>query len=88
MGFTVEEVTRGIERLLARLHADTTRVPSGDGARFRGPSDVTIEIAPMPEERIHYPILFPRTLLRLCGDGAAVESLRQAILLAFLRVGG
>jgi hypothetical protein len=88
MGFTVEEVADGIGRLLARLGADAAKIPSPDGSRFRAPQDVTIDVEPMPEERIKYPILFPRTLLTLRGDPTAVETLRRQILLAFLRVGG
>ena len=88
MGFTVEEVMDGIGRLLTRLGADPAKIPSPNGARFRAPNDVTIDVEPMPEERIKYPVLFPRTLLTLRGDPTAVESLRRQILLVFLRVGG
>jgi hypothetical protein len=88
MGFTVEEVTDGVARLLTRLGADAADIPSRNGVCFRGPRDVTVDIGPMPEERIKYPVLFPRTLLTLRGDPVAVESLRREILLAFLRVGG
>ena len=88
MGFTVEEVTAGIGRLLTRLGADPAKIPSPNGVRFRAPDDVTIDVEPMPEERIQYPVLFPRTRLTLRGDPTAVESLRRQILLAFLRVGG
>jgi hypothetical protein len=88
MGFAVEEVTGGIARLLARLGADAAKIPSANGSRFRAPDDVTIDVEPMPEERIKYPILLPRTLLTLRGDPTAVETLRRQILLAFLRVGG
>ncbi len=88
MGFTVEEVTDGVGRLLVRLGADAAKIPSSSGARFRAPHDVTIDVQPMPEERVDYPTLFPRTLLTLRGDPVAVESLRRQILLAFLRVGG
>ena len=88
MGFTVQEVTDGVARLLNRLGADAATITSPNGARFRGPHDVTIDVGPMPEERIKYPVLFPRTLLALRGDPVAVESLRRQILLAFLRVGG
>jgi len=88
MGFTVEEVTAGVARLLTRLGADAAGIPSRNGVCFRGPRDVTIDIGPMPEERIKYPVLFPRTLLTLRGDPVAVESLRRQILFAFLRVGG
>jgi hypothetical protein len=88
MGFTVEEVTDGVGRLLTRLGADAKKIPWSNGTRFRAPHDVTIDIQQMPEERINYPVLFPRTLLTLRGDPVAVESLRRQILLAFLRVGG
>ena len=90
MGFAVEEVTEGVGRLLSRLGADVTKIPSpsSNGARFRALHDVTIDVQPMPEERINYPVLFPRTLLTLRGDPVAVEALRRQILLAFLRVGG
>src|SRR5262249_22584650 len=88
MGFTVEEVTDGVGRLLTRLGGDVTTIPSQNGARLLAPNDVTIEVEPMPEGRIKYPVLFPRTLVTLRGDPAAVESLRRQILLAFLRVGG
>jgi hypothetical protein len=87
MGFTVEEVTAGVGRLLTRLDAGAAKIPSPKGARFHAPH-VTIDVEPMPEERIKYPVLFPRTLLTLRGDPIAVESLRRQILLAFLRVGG
>jgi hypothetical protein len=88
MGFTVEEVTDGIGRLFTRLGTDAAKIPSPNGSRFRAPDDVTIDVEPMPEERIKYPVLLPRTLLTLRGDPTAVESLRRQILLAFLRVGG
>jgi hypothetical protein len=88
MGFTAEEVAEGMGRLLGRLGVDGIPTMAGGAARFRGPDGVEIEVRPMPEERIHYPILFPRTLVRLEGGDAAVRSLEQKILLAFLRVGG
>ena len=87
MGFTVEEVTAGVGRLLTRLDADAAKTALPNGVRFRAPH-ATIDVESMPEERIKYPVLLPRTLLTLRGDPAAVESLRRHIVLAFLRVGG
>jgi hypothetical protein len=88
MGFTAEEIADGVGRMLERLNADGVKAPSRNGARFRALDGVTIDVEPMPEERIRYPALLPRTLVTLRGDPIAVERLRREILLAFLRVGG
>lgn len=88
MGFTVEEVVEGIGRLLARLGAPAEGVRDGEAVRFPAPRGIAIEVRPMPEERIRYPILFPRTLLVLRGEDGPIEELYHQVLLTFLRVGG
>ncbi|MBI2962965.1 MAG: hypothetical protein HYY35_04365 [Deltaproteobacteria bacterium] len=88
MGFTVEEVAQGVERLLAELALGARKLPVGGGWRFDAAPRVTIEIDRMPESRIRHPTLFPRTLLTLRGETPVVEALYRKILLAFLRVGG
>lgn len=88
MGFTVDEVAAGIERLLKRLGAESHPVREGEGVRFFAPGGVTIEVGPMPEERIHHPVFFPRTLLILRGEEDPVAALYERILHAFWRVGG
>jgi hypothetical protein len=88
MGFTVEEIAAGLERLLQRLGGDGTPQRIGNTLRFQAPDGPTVEVSPMPEERIRYPILFPRTLVVLRGEAAAVASLYEQILYAFWRVGG
>ena len=88
MGFTVEELARGVEILLRRLGVEPAIVREGELVMLSGLEGVSVEIAPMPEERIRYPVLFPRTLLRLRGAAGPVEHLNQKILLYFLRVTG
>jgi hypothetical protein len=88
MGFAVEEVAQGIGRLLQGVGCGPA-VAEGNRVRFAAPEGVTIEIEPMPPDRIHYPtIFFARTLLVIRGGDEAVEAMQRKILLAFLRVGG
>ncbi|MGH7898406.1 MAG: hypothetical protein ACREQQ_10665 [Candidatus Binatia bacterium] len=88
MGFDVEEVARGIERLVERSGGGG-RIAEGNGFRFLGADGLIIEVKPMPAERIHYPtIFFARTLVVIRGAEEAVEAMNKKILLAFLRVGG
>jgi len=88
MGFGLEEVAEGIERLIAPSGAEGSRQSLGSGLRFHALEGVTLDLAPMPEERIRHPIQLPRTLLVLRGPRAAVEALHRRILHAFLRGGG
>ena len=88
LGVPRAEILSGVERLLRRLGVDGTPTPDGEVTRFHGPGDVTIEVGPMPEERIRYPILFPRTLMVLRGAPEALEKIHLAILHAFLRPTG
>lgn len=88
MGFTVAEVAQGIERLLRELDFGDPKESDESGARFRAPGGVTIDVEPMPRDRIVHPVLFPRTLVTLRGDSGAIAALERKILLAFLRVGG
>jgi hypothetical protein len=88
MGFGLEEVVQGIERLLRGV-AGGEPVAEGNGFRFAAADGVTIEVEPMPPERINYPtIFFARTLVVIRGTDEAVEAMNKKILLAFLRVGG
>lgn len=90
MGFTVEEVTSGVERVLEQLkYADVKRESVGGVVRLscRG-DELHIEIAPMPAERIPKPSMFPRTWLVLRAEPTLLQSLHRKILYAFLRVGG
>ncbi len=88
MGFAAEEVAAGIERLLVRLGADSRSVREGEWLRYFAPGDVTIELCPMPEERIRIPTFLPRTRLILRGKSDRVGALYEQILQAFWRVGG
>jgi hypothetical protein len=88
MGFGLEEVAEGIERLIVPAGAGGSRQALGSGMRFRAREGVTVDLAPMPEERIRHPIQLPRTVLVLRGPKAAVEALHRRVLHAFLRVGG
>jgi hypothetical protein len=88
MGFSLEEVASGIERLIAPAGAEWSRQALEPGVRFQAREGTTIDLAAMPEERIRHPIQLPRTLLVLRGPRAAVESLHRRVLYAFLRVGG
>lgn len=88
MGFTVDELARGVEVLVRRLGGEDAGRREGELVRFTAPGEVAIEISPMPEERIRHPVLFPRTLLRLAGERAAVDRVNEKILHYFLRGGG
>ncbi|MGH7822866.1 MAG: hypothetical protein ACREQ9_24170 [Candidatus Binatia bacterium] len=88
MGIPRDELLSGMRRLLERLGAAEEPVREGEVTRFRGPGGVAVEIGPMPEERIRYPILFPRTLVVLRGEEQALETLHRQLLVAFLRPTG
>jgi hypothetical protein len=90
MGFTVEEVASGVERVLTQSGYDgVKREPAGEGWRLSCTNDeIRVVIAPMPAEPISHPWMFPRTSLILECEPGALEPLRRKILHAFLRVGG
>jgi hypothetical protein len=88
MGVPRDEVLAGLGRLLRRLGLDGTPAREGETARFPGPGGITIEVGPMPEERIRYPIVFPRTLVVMRGEESVLEEFRRQVLLAFLRPTG
>ena len=88
LGIPRAEILSGLERMLRRLGADGTPSRDGEVTRFAGPAGVTVEVGPMPEERIRYPIIFPRTLMVLRGEPDAIEKLHLEVLHAFLRPTG
>ena len=88
MGFPVEELARGVEVVLRRLGDQPSVTREGEQVILAAADGLRVEIGPMPEERIRYPILFPRTLLRLSGPAGRIEAVNEKILLYFLRVTG
>lgn len=89
MGFAVAEVVDGLERLLKRLGGNEVRpVREQETTRFDAPGGVTVEVLPMPEERLGNAVWFPRTLVVLRGDEDRISTLYREIVVAFWRVGG
>jgi hypothetical protein len=88
MGLPREEVVAGLEALAKAAGTEPQTVRDGEAIRMRGPQGLSIEVEPVPPERIVLPAVFPRTLVTLVGDDAAVESFYQRTVLAFLRPSG
>ena len=88
MGVPRDEILSGMERLLRRLGLDGAAVRDGETSRFDGPGGLTIEVGPMPEERITYPVLFPRTRVVIRGGEEAFAGFYREFLHTFLRPTG
>ena len=88
MGVPRDEILSGLARLLQRLGLDGVAARDGETVRFEGPAGLTIEVGPMPEERITYPVLFPRTRVVIRGEEAVLAGFYPEFLRAFLRPTG
>jgi hypothetical protein len=88
MGIPRDELIAGMTRLLEKLGANGDVEEDGSVMRFHGPDGITVEVGPMPEDRVRYPILFPRTLVVLRGEGRALDAFYHQFLRAFLRPTG
>lgn len=88
MGFPLDEVARGIDRLLERIGGVRDAASTENTLRWHTTGGVTIEAAAVPSESVTHPSFHARTRLILRGEAAPVEKVHRDIVYAFLRVGG
>lgn len=95
MAFPPADVVAGVERLLDKLGYSWQRRESGESSVFTAKRadapTVELEVGPLPLDRQSYVSFFPRTLLVARSDEAGereIAALRQAVIMAFLRVTG
>ncbi len=94
LAFEPEDVMAGLERLFSARGLRWCRRDGGTRcAEFTiaglSGGDARVSVAPLPAERMTYPIFFPRTLLQLeLEHQGALNAMHRDIILAFMRVMG
>ena len=96
LGFHLDEVIAGLEKLLTNTGYQITREKTDAREQFlarlsQPGSYLWLEVRPLPARRLSPVISFPRTLLsiRFTGATSAEEGdFMRRLTMAFLRVGG